>query len=192
MNSEINERILIANNFKSIYNWTGKSAEKKEKMLKRTAFVDYGIVMVLLSFLIIASAMSTFDIESFSSNWTNAGLLVLMTMALSLRAPFAYIELMLHKHINQIQNLEIEFDQKLNTEFDNIVKRFNKRKKYIYLLGIPVIIISVSALLQVFNANPYWEKFPPFVLIVGLYLIVRINYDIVIVRKNLGKVVNSK
>lgn len=191
MNSQINERIIIAENFKPIYNWTGKSPEKKGKMLKRAAVLDYGIVIFSLSVLIIASAMSTFQIEFFSGNWTNAGLLVLMTMALSLRAPFAYIELMLHKHINQIKNLEIEFDQKLNTEFGNIVERFNRRKKNIYLIGIPVILIFISALLQVFNANPYWEKFPPLVLVVSLYLIIRINYDIVIMRKNLGKVVNS-
>ncbi|NPV51793.1 MAG: hypothetical protein HPY60_11455 [Candidatus Methanofastidiosum sp.] len=191
MTSQINERIEIAKSFKSIYNWTGKNPEKKEKLFKRVAFLDYGIVMFLLSVLIIASAMSTLQIEYFSGNWTNAGILVLMTMALSLRAPFSYIELMLHNHINQIKNLEIEFDPNLNTEFNSIVKRFNKRGKYIYLFGIPVILIFISALLQVFDANPYWEKFPPIVLLVCLYLIIQINYDIAIMRKNLGKVVNS-
>ena len=191
MNNQINERIKIAKNFKSIYNWEGKSPEKKEKTLKRVAFLDYGIVMVLLFILIVASAMSTFQIESLSGNWTNTGLLVLMTMGLSVRAPFSYIELMLQKHINQIKNLEIKFDEELNTEFDNIVERFNKRKKYIFLIGIPVILIFISALLQVFDANPYWDKFPPLVFIVSLYLVVRINYYILIVKKNLAKVVNA-
>lgn len=191
MNSQIDERISIANSFKSIYNWTGKTPEKKEKMLKRVAFLDYGIVMFLLSILIIISAMSTFHIESFSRNWTNAGLIVIMTMALTFRAPFSYIELMLHKHIKQIKNIETKFDQKLNTEFDSIVKRFNKRKKYFYLIGIPSLFILISALLQVFIVNPYWEKFPPLVLVVSLYLLIWINYDIMIVKKNLAKVMNT-
>ncbi len=191
MNSQINERIIIAKNFKSFYNWTGKTPEDKEKMLKRGAFLDYGIVMVLLSFLIIISAMSTFHIEPFSRKWTNTGLLALLTMGLSFRAPFSYIELILHKHINQIKNIETKFDQKLNTEFDSIIKRFNKRKRYIYLLGIPSLFIFISALLQFFDLNPYWGKFPPLVLVVSLYLVVRINYDILIIKKNLEKVINA-
>ena len=135
MNNLIAERIRIAKSFKPMYNLEGKSPERIEKTLKRVAFLDYGIVMVLLSLLVVVSAMSTFQIEPLSGDWKNAALLVLMTMTLSLRAPFTYIELMLHKHINQIENLEIEFDKKLNTEFDNIIERFNKRKKLIYLIG---------------------------------------------------------
>ena len=118
-------------------------------------------------------------------------LFVLMTMGLSFRAPFSYIELILHKHIDQIRNLETKFDQKINTEFDSIIKQFNKRIKYIYLNGIPSILIFISALLQFFNVNPYWEKFPPFVLVLSLYLVVRINYDILIIKKNLAKVINA-
>ncbi len=33
MNTQTNERIKIAKNFKSIYNWEGKSPEKREKTL---------------------------------------------------------------------------------------------------------------------------------------------------------------
>jgi nicotinamide riboside transporter PnuC len=188
MNNKVSERIHIAMNFKSIYNWKGKSSEKREKILKRLASLDFGIVILCLSILIVLSAISIFKTESFSGKWTNAGLLVLMTMALSFRAPFSYIELILQKHINKIRNIETEFDEKINIELDNIIKGFNKRMKYVYLTGIPAILIFIPALLQVFDANPYWDKFPPLVLIISLFIFVRINYDILILKKNLKKI----
>lgn len=188
MTSQISERIIIAKNFKSFNNWAGKTLEKKEKMLKRAASVDYWLIMVLLSFLILISAMSTFNIDC---NWANAGALVFMTMVFSIRAPYSYIELMLHKHISQIKNNENKFDQKLNIELDSIVKRFNNRKKHIYLIWIPLLLISISAFLQLLNVNPYWSKFPPLVLVVSLYLFIRINYDVLIIKKNLAKVINA-
>lgn len=187
MNNQVIERIQIAKNFKSIYNWEGKSLEKKEKKLKRLASLDYGIVILCLSILIIVSAIFTFNTESLSSNWKNAGLLVVMKMALSFRAPFSYIELVLQKHIDKIKNLETEFDEKINIELDNIIKRFNKRMKYIYLTGIPVILVFIPALFQVIDANPYWDKFPPLVLIISLFIFIRINYDILMLKKNLKK-----
>jgi hypothetical protein len=190
MNNLIAERIRIASSFKSIYNWTGKTQEKKEKTLKKVAFLDYEMVMILLALLVVVSAMSTFKIEPLFGNWKNVALLVLMTMGFSIKSPFSHIELMLHKHINQIKNLDIEFDQNLNTKFCNIIERFNKRTKYIYLFGIPLILISISAFLQVFNANPYWDLFPPIILVISIYLIARINYDILIIKKNFSKVVN--
>jgi len=191
MSNQISERIQIAKKFRSIYNWKGKSHEKREKSLKWVTPLDFGIVILCLFILIVASAISAFQINSLSEKWTNAGLLVLMTMALSLRSPFSYIELILLKHIEKIKNLEIEFDETVNLEFDNIIKRFNKRKKYLYLTGIPVILIFIPALLQVFDANPYWDKFPSLVLIVSLFLFFRINYDILILRQNLAKFGNS-
>ncbi|MBN2596908.1 MAG: hypothetical protein JXR82_09015 [Marinifilaceae bacterium] len=191
MSNQIDERIKIAKNFKSPYNWEGNPLEKREKTLRRAGFLDYGFVMILLSVLIVASAMSAFKIDPFISKWHNAGLLVLMTMAFSIRAPFSYIELMLHQHINKIKTLEIEFDEKLNAEFENIVARFNKRKKYIYLTGIPLILIGIAAFLQVFDENPYWTKFPPLVLVISLYLIARINYDILKLKRILGRVINA-
>ncbi len=117
--------------------------------------MNYGIAILLICVTIVASAISTFQIETFSGKWTNAGLLVLMAMSLSLSAPFLYIVLTLHKHIKNIKNLEIKFDDNLNTELGNIVKQLNRRKKYIYLVGLPAILVIRPAFLQVFNANPY-------------------------------------
>ena len=188
MNNQIAERIKIAKSFKSTYNWQGKTPEQREKTLKRFAFLNYGIAILLLCAIIVVSAITTFQIETFSGKWTNAGLLVLMAMSLSLSAPFLYIELMLHNHIKKIEKLEIEFDEKLNNQLDNIIAKLNRRKKYIYLLGLPAILIIIPAFLQVFDANPYWDKFPPIVLVVSLYVLVMVNYDIIKLKRNLKRV----
>ena len=129
MNNQIVERIKIAQSFKSAYNWKRETPKQREKTVKRFAFLNYGIAILLICVTIVASAISTFQIETFSGKWTNAGLLVLMAMSLSLSAPFLYIVLMLHKHIKNIKNLEIKFDDNLNTELGNIVKQLNRRKK---------------------------------------------------------------
>lgn len=192
MIKQVEEQIQIAKNFKSIYNWEEKSQQKREETIKKAGFLDYGFVMILLSILVIASAMVVFKIEPFIHKWENAGILVLMAMSFSIRSPFSYIELMLHKHMIKIKNIEIEFDEELNAEFENIVAKFNKRRNYIYLTGIPAILIGIAAFLQVFDGNPYWDKLPPLVLLISLYLITRINYDILKLRRNLRRVVNSK
>ncbi len=191
MNNQISERITIAKKFKSIHGWKGKSPEQKEKILKNAASLDYGIVMFLLLALIIVSTMSIFQIETSSDNWANAGLLVVMAMSLSLRSPFSFIELMLQKHIKKIDSVKSPFNNELNIEFENIIARLNRRKKHIYLTGIPVILIFISALLQFLNVNPYWDKFPIIVLAVCLYLVVRINFDIMNLRRNLKRVERS-
>ncbi len=188
MNNQIDERIKIAKSFKSIYNWKGKTPEKREKTLKMVAFSDYGIVTFLLFVCILASAMTIFQTQSISSNWEKSGLLVLLTMSFSLRSPFSFIELILNNHIKKIENVRYQFDNELNNELDNIITKLNRRKKYIYLIGLPAILIFIPAMLQVFNANPYWDKFPPFVLTVSLYILVRIHYDIMKLKRNLKRV----
>lgn len=189
MTNQIIERIKIIENFKSIYEWKGKTQEQKGKALKITASLDYGLEMVLIILLIFVSTLSFFQIETaISGNWENSGLLVLMTMSLSIRAPFGYIELMLKKHTQKIKDLKIDFDKKLNQDLECLISKFNARKKYLYLTGFPAILISIAALLQVFDLNPYWDKFPPFVGAVSLYLLVRINYDIIRLKRNLKKV----
>ena len=188
MNTQTNERIKIAKNFKSIYNWEGKSPEKREKTLKRDGFLDYGLAMLLLSVLTVASAMNMLRIDPFINYWANAGLLVLFAMTTSLRSPFLYIELLLHKHISKIRNSEIEFDEDLNIEFSNIITRFNKRVKNIYVTGIPLILIALAGFIQVLFENPYWDKFPPLILVLSLYLIFQINYDVFRLKKILRKV----
>lgn len=188
MTNQITERIGIIEVFKSIYNWKGKTEERKVKNLKFISFLDYGLEIVLLIFLIIVSALTSFRIESVLSNWENAGLIVLMTMSLSLRAPFGYIELILKKHIQEINNIDIDIDKKLNHDLESLISKFNDRKKYLYLMGLPAILIGIAAFLQVFDLNPYWDKFPHLVGGVSVYILVRMNYDIFRLKINLRKV----
>ena len=187
MNNQINERITIANAFKWVYNLEGKPSGKIGKTPKRMAFLDHGIALFLLTVSIFTSAMSTFQIEAFFI-WSETGILVSIAMGFSLRARFSYIELMLQKHIKKIENVDIQFDEKLNAEFANIIAKFNKNRKLnIFILGLFLFLIF-TALLQVIGLNPYWEKFPPLVLALSLYLMVQINYDIMILKRNLQKV----
>jgi hypothetical protein len=145
--------------------------------------------MILLAFSILASGLTSFHVDSIiSGNWEKSGLLVLMTMSISIRAPFGLIELILNKHSKEIKDLKIDFDDKLNHELEFLISKFNDRKKYLYITGLPAILILIAALLQVFDLNPYWDKFPHFVGGVCIYILVRINYDIVRLKRNLRKV----
>jgi hypothetical protein len=189
MTSQIAKRIQIIDGFKSIYNWKGKTEERKVKTLKYTSLLDFGIVMILLVFSILASVLTSFHVDSIiSGNWEKSGLLVLMAMSLSIRAPFGFIELKLKKHVKEIKDLKIDFDEKLNHDLEFLISKFNDRKKYLYLTGFPAILILIAALLQVFDLNPYWDKFPHFVGGVSVYIFVRINYDIIRLKRNLRKV----
>jgi hypothetical protein len=189
MINKITERVQIIDGFKSIYNFKGKTEERKFKTLKYTSLLDYGLAMILLAFSILASGLTSFHVDSIiSGNWEKSGLLVLMTMSLSIRAPFGLIELILKKHSKEIKDLKIDFDDKLNHDLEFLISKFNDRKKYLYIIGLPAILISIAALLQVFDLNPYWDKFPHFVGGVCIYILVRINYDIVRLKRNLRKV----
>lgn len=189
MINKITERVQIIDGFKSIYNFKGKTEERKFKTLKYTSLLDYGLAMILLAFSILASGLTSFHVDSIiSGNWEKSGLLVLMTMSISIRAPFGLIELILNKHSKEIKDLKIDFDDKLNHELEFLISKFNDRKKYLYITGLPAILILIAALLQVFDLNPYWDKFPHFVGGVCIYILVRINYDIVRLKRNLRKV----
>ena len=189
MTNQIAKRIQIIDGFKSIYNFKGKTEERKFKTLKYTSLLDYGLAMILLAFSILASGLTSFHVDSIiSGNWEKSGLLLLMTMSLSIRAPFGFIELILKKHSKEIKDLKIDFDDKLNHDLEFLISKFNDRKKYLYITGLPAILILIAALLQVFDLNPYWDKFAYFVGGVSVYILIRINYDIIRLKKNLRKV----
>ena len=189
MTNQITERIQIIDGFKSIYNWKGGTEERKIKILKYASFLDFGLVMILLAFLILISVLNSFDIDSnLSGNWEESGLLVLMTMSLSLRVPYGFIELILKRHKMEIRDVKIDFNEKLNQELEFFISKYNDRKKNLYLMGLPTILIFIAALLQVFDINPYWDKFPQLVGGVSVYILIRINYDLVKLKRNLKKV----
>lgn len=186
MNSQIEHRINIAESFNSFYRWEGKSQKRKNKVLQFVALSDYGFVSMLLLLLVGISALTLFNIDYFTQKWANAGLLTVMTMGLSYRAPSSYIELLLKRHVQKIATIESSFDNNLNIQLENIVTGFNRRKKMALLTGIPIFFIVIAGFLQVFDANPYWDKFPLFVLIAAIFQLLRINFDIYRLRRNLG------
>ncbi len=189
MTHRIKERIEIAREFKPVYFYHCKelSPKERDKRLKRAALLDYRLVSVLLLVVIFASAMTLFEVGSFSEMWDKAGLLVLMAMALSFRAPFSNVELMLQSHIYKIENLDLEFDPTLNLELKKLLEHFNKRKEILYLVGLPAIVVFIGSLLQIFDVNPYWNQITPLVLAVSVYLLVRINNDV----RRLKRILNN-
>jgi len=185
MNNKINERIRIANSFKSLLEWGEKSQRTREKTLKWIVFLEFGVMMIFLPFLIIICSMNIFNIELFTLNWSKSGLLVMMTMLFALRSPVSYIELILYKHINKIKDIEIDFDNKINIELANIIDKLNRR----FTRSIPTLLIMIPAMLQTFDLNPYWDNFLIPTLVVSIYLIFKINYDILKVKTNLGQII---
>jgi hypothetical protein len=122
MTNQITERIQIIDRFKSIYNWENKTEEKKIKTLKFISFLDYEVVIILLAFSILASGLTSFHVVSIiSGNWEKSGILVLMTMSLSIRVPLGFIELLLKKHSKEIKDLKIDFVDKLNHDLEFLI-----------------------------------------------------------------------
>lgn len=191
MNSQIENRINIAESFNSTFWWEGKSQKRKNKLFQLVALSDYGLLSILLVLLIVISAFTLFGVDYFTQKWANAGIFTLMTISLSYRAPFSYIELLLKRHVQKIAAIESSFDNNLNIQLENIVNGFNRRKKIALLTGIPVFIIVIAAALQVFDVNPYWDKFPLFVFVVAVFQLLRMNFDIYRLRRNLGSLIDA-
>lgn len=187
MNSQIEERIKIAEQFKSIYGYTDKMPGKRKKWLQFSAAIDYWMVMAMLVFLIYISLMAILQIEPISLKWQKSGLLVLLIFSMAIRSPYAYIELLLLKHINNLENLDLTFPEFLNQDLKEIISKLNNKKHHINIIGLPSLVIALGGLLQVIELNPFWNYFTFLVLAFSPILIIRINYQIRIVKKHLIK-----
>jgi len=187
MNSQIEERIEIASSFKSVYDSQNKKLGKREKWLKLSAGFDYWGVMILLIFLIFLSLAAVLQIDPINTKWQKSGLIVLMTFAISIKSPYSFIELILINHIKRLESLNVNFPEFLNQDFKIIVTKLNSKKTRFNLLLLPLLIIIIGALLQTFEFNPYWNYFSFLVLAFSPILLIRINYQIRIVKKHLIK-----
>jgi hypothetical protein len=183
MNELVKERIAIAEKFKSIHKLKFKSPERRKAMLKQTAFLEYPISSVILLVVIYASASTVF----LSASWDNAALLVNVSLAMALRSPYAYLEVKLKEHIESIKNFEGDFKPELNVELESIISKLNNRTN-LYVIWTIAGIICLSAFLQVFDANPYWNYFPVIVLVFSAFLLVRINCISFKFKKNLKSI----
>ena len=183
MNELVKERIAIAEKFKTIHKLKFKSPERRNAMLKQTAFLEYPISLVLILVLMYSAASTIF----FASSWDNAALLVCVSLGMALRSPYAYIEVKLIEHIESIKNLDGDFNPELNIELERMISKLNQKTVLIVLWVITGIIV-LSAFLQVFEVNPYWNYFPVIVFVFSTFLLVRITYIGFKFKKNLKSI----
>lgn len=187
MNNLIAERIKIINRFKSLYSTNKKSSKENNFWFRMSAGFDYWAVMLLLIFLMFMSFSAIFQIEPINEKWKNSGLLVLMVFAIAIKSPYSFIELALLKHVKKIKDLDLNFPESLNQDLSKIITRLNSKKVRLNLIGLPTIFIILGALLHQFELNPYWNYFSYLVLGFSPILIIRINYQISLIKKNLSK-----
>ena len=183
MNELVKERIAIAEKFKTIHKLKFKSVERKKAMLNQSALLEYPISSILLLVAIYVSASTVF----FVSSWDNAAVLVSVSLGMTLRSPYAYIEVKLKEHIESIKNFDGDFKPELNVELERMISQLNQRTNLIAIWVITGIIV-LSAFLQVFEVNPYWNYFPVIVLLFSTFLLVRINYIAFKFKKNLKSI----
>ncbi|MBI9059729.1 MAG: hypothetical protein JEZ01_18335 [Labilibaculum sp.] len=183
MNELVKERIAIAEKFKTIHKLKFKSPERRDAMLGQTAFLEYPAVNLLLMVCVFASITALF----FTAKWDNAGLLVIVSLAMAIRSPYARIEVKLKKHIEILQRFDGDFNPELNVELAKLIHHLNKRTGLI-VIGILAFLISIGVGWQVFDVNPYWNDFQIPVLVFSVFLLMRINYISIKFKKNLNSI----
>jgi len=187
MNRQIEERIQIANEFKSKVDWKNESLENKIQKLRIAGFFNFVFTNFLFLLVIVMSILAFFHIEPFHQNWQKSGLIILVSASISIHAPFYYIEYLLLKHSKQIMNLDVESDNSLNDELSNLINMLIKRGKIYYVLYSPVIVIVIGTIFQVSKSTPILSVCLYFILILSSFLIFELAYLAHLTRRNLKK-----
>ena len=185
MNPQIEERIGIINQLKTTLTGKDLSLEKRIKRLKLWGYMNFGLVNLLLVFLIIISASTLLRLEPFGQNWQKSGLIVLMTISLSLHAHFSIIEFLLLKHSKRLGNSDFNFDNRLNMELKELIDDMNYHRFKPYWIIIPAIILMIAGALMVLELNPYWDMFTWPVLAISVLLSWRLNICVFLIRRNI-------
>lgn len=185
MNPQIEERIGIINQLKTTLTGKDLSLEKRIKRLKLWGYMNFGLVNLLLVFLIIISASTLLRLEPFGQNWQKSGLIVLMTISLSLHAHFSIIEFLLLKHSKRLGNSDFNFDNRLNMELKELINDMNYHRFKPYWIIIPAIILMIASALMVLELNPYWDMFTWPVLAISVLLSWRLNNCVFLIRRNI-------
>lgn len=195
MNQLIEERIEIINQLNSTLTGKGLSLEKRIKRLRIWGFSNYVFINLLLIFLISVSFFAVFHIEPLYVKWIKTGLLVSMTMSLTITAHFSIVELLVSKHLKNLQDSDFTVNQELNIELENLINNLNHHQFKPYWINIPSLIISIAALFKYIadrmikiDLNPYWKIFPLPVLIFSILLFWDLNNKVYLLRKNIEKV----
>ena len=183
----VQERDIIVESFKSYFDWQDKTFRQREKELVRSIVME-GLGMVSLLFTIYISGRTVFNPEFALTHWKNACVLVIMTLALTVRTPSSSIEFQLLKHVRKINNLNFEFNPSLNQRLKGQIDRLNNRKYRLFLNMVPTFLIMIGAIMQLLIINPYWDSFSYVVFIYCLFLLLRIIFQFLSIRINLNQV----
>ena len=185
MTEQTEERIKIIRQFKSIYYPANASPDKLIKSLKILGYMNFGIVNLLLIFLIVITTCSLFQIVQFTQIWHKFALTVSITLSMSLHAHFSYIELLLKNHIRKLNELNFSFDNTLNIELKDLIHDLNYHRFKPYWITFPTIIVFIASGMMVLEINPFWDNFIWPVLITSILLSWRLNNYIFLVRRNI-------
>jgi len=185
MINQLEERIKIIGSFKSTHYWKDESAEKQYKVLKWLGISNLIIGVLLLLLIIFISAKVVLKFEPNNLGWEKTGLLVFVVMSANYRNPSLFIEFMLKNHLKKIRNVNNEFSKASNAELQLSICKFNSKLKRLYIVGIPLILIMIGAILQHTEMNPFWDIFAYIILIFSVFMLAKIYSDITTIRKNL-------
>jgi len=147
--------------------------------------MNFGLANLLFVFLIIISASTLLRLEPFGQNWNKSGLIVLMTISLSLHAHFSIIEFLLLKHSKSLGNSDFNFDNRLNMELKELINDMNYHRFKPFWIILPAIIMMIASALMILELNPYWDMFTWPVLAISVLLSWRLNNCVFLIRKNI-------
>lgn len=181
------ERLSLIRNLPSVYKWCDKY-HLIQPIKHKWAQYEFLLVHLLLITLALLALIASISNHYISLLWEHAGPLCLFTMLLSLKAPYAHIEFLLTEHAYQIQNNHrYEFNSNLNKELWLLINRYSHTIRYIFLLRIPTVLVLTTAGLQSVGHCPIWQDTPPAILTLCTYLLIRINNEVILLRKHLKK-----
>ncbi|MCC9167134.1 hypothetical protein LN893_09785 [Pontibacter sp. XAAS-A31] len=185
MTEQVQQRIKILESFNAGISWQSKTHEQKRKRLFWLSTAHLVVTLILLFVLLWFTTRAILGIEV--ARWDKMGLLVLMSVSFFLRAPAYFVGYLLQKNIQRTQAHKVNLDVKLTEELAETISRMNSRKRRI-LLMLPSVVLSVAAILQVFELNSYWSVFRYFTLFYCFFFIVRTILEVSTVNRIFKKV----
>lgn len=185
MNQETEERIRIIMQFKPTTYFKDQSLEGRIKKLKYYGILKYGLANFVLIIAIVLSAIALLTFDPSGQSWQKAGLLVFITMNLSLNAHYPYIEFLLLSHIKTLHGQDVMVDINSNKELKGLINHMDYNRFKPYWIIIPSLILIIASILSFFDLNPYWNMFALPVLIVSALLSWRLNNQVSLVQNNI-------
>lgn len=187
MNDQIQERMDIINSYKSYINWGNKPERTQKRFLLFFIVIEF-LGLPFLLFITYISVMTILKIEPEYSRWDETGLLVLIVIGMTLKAPLIIKEFILKNHKKKIKDLNITFNEKTNADLKEIICGKKTTVKRLVVFVIPSTIIFISAFLQQIDLNPFWDIFAFVIPIFTLYFLTLVYFEIRKLKKNFAQV----